>query len=230
MDKKQKILLLIIGVLVIIAVVIGVLAFKKEKNNPDHNKVNKFKEEFEVLNGTTDKDGYTYPTVEIDIDSEVEYVNITKTLELIDNSDSVIMIGNSQNFLSRNAIGPLLSAIESNSIEKLYYLDADSLKDNSSEEYLKLMEKLNNILNKKEVKNEEGNKVGTIKQEIYVPTVIVVSNGEIVDFHIGTLESNMTGDNKKEELTKEEKEDLFEIYSNMVLKISDASCNEETEC
>ena len=230
MDKKQKALLLIIGVLVIIAVVIGFLAFKKEKNDPNHDKVNKFKEEYEVLNGTTDKDGYTYPTVEIDIDSNVEYITVSKTVELIENSDSVIYIGNAKNFLSRNTIGPLLSAIESNSIEKLYYLDSDKLKDNTTDEYFKLIEKLNNILNKKEVKDDDGKKVGTVKQEIYVPTVIVVSGGEIVDFHVGTVESNMTDDNEKKELTKEETEELFKIYSNMVLKIADGSCNENTEC
>ena len=230
MDKKQKILLLIISVLVIIAIVIGFLAFRKEKNNPDNNKVNKFKEEYEVLNGTTDKEGYTYPTVEIDVDSEVEYININKAIELIDNSNSVICIGNSKNFLTRNTIGPLLASIDSNGIEKLYYLDSNLLKDNNSEEYLKLMEKLNEILKKKEIKDDDGKVVGTVKQEIYVPTVIVVKEGKIVDYHIGTVESNMTDDNSKKELTNEEQEELFEIYGNMLLKISDSSCNEETEC
>ena len=46
MEKNQKILLAIIGLLIILAVVIGVLAFQKQKNKPVE-KLNKFKEEYE---------------------------------------------------------------------------------------------------------------------------------------------------------------------------------------
>ena len=43
MEKNQKILLAIIGVLIIVATVIGFLAFQKQKNKPVE-KLNKFKE------------------------------------------------------------------------------------------------------------------------------------------------------------------------------------------
>ena len=230
MDKKQKILLVIIGILVIVAIVIGFLAFKKEKNDSENVKINKFKEEYEIINGTTDKEGFTYPTVEIDLDSSVEYIDIKKANKIIDNENAVIYIGNAQDFLSRDAIVPLLNAIESNGISTLYYLDSSYTKDNSSEEYLKLLSNMESILNKDELEDDNGNKVGTIKKEIYVPTVIVVSNGNIIDYHIGTIDTHMKDDDLKRELTKEEQEKLFDIYVNMLLKISDSSCNEVSKC
>ena len=56
MEKNQKILLAIIGVLIIVATVIGFLAFQKQKNKPVE-KLNKFKEEYESLNGVVNDKG-----------------------------------------------------------------------------------------------------------------------------------------------------------------------------
>ena len=232
MDKKQKILLLIIGILVIMAIVIGVLAFKKEKNNPVHNKVNEFKEEYESLNGVIDDDGYTYQTVEIDIDAPVVYSKLKDVVELFDKEESsaVVFIGNAKDYTSRNAISPLLSAIDSLGIEKLYYVDSSNFDDNKTEEYQQIMKKIDSILDTEEIKDDEGNVVGTAEKKIYVPTVIVIKDKELVDYHIGTLEENMKKENITKELTKKEKEGLFDVYTSMLLKISDGSCNEETDC
>ena len=82
MDKNQKILLASILILLVVAAVIGILAFKKEKNKPEV-KLNRFKEEYETLNGVANDEGYTYPTVTIDAKNPVVYSNEDEVLNIL---------------------------------------------------------------------------------------------------------------------------------------------------
>ena len=47
---------------------------------------------------------------------------------------------------------------------------------------------------------------------------------------MNTVESHIQAGNGYAELTKEQKEELFNIYSSMFLKISDSACNEDSGC
>ena len=112
----------------------------------------------------------------------------------------------------------------------MYYVDTYNLVDNTTEEYKELLEKLDVLLQKYEIEDENGNKIGTVQKKIFTPTVVVVKDKEVADYHLGTIESNMADDKINNELTKEEKEELFDVYTNMLLKISDSSCNDESKC
>ena len=230
MDKKQKMLLLIVGILVLIAIVIGFLAFNKEKEKKSNSTVNVIKEEYESLNGVVNDLGYTYVTVDISKDIKIEKLEIKQVLDIFNKEDAVILFGNTKDNICRNAINPFISAVESVGIEKVYYVDTYNLVDNTTEEYKELLEKLDVLLQKYEIEDENGNKIGTVQKKIFTPTVVVVKDKEVADYHLGTIESNMADDKINNELTKEEKEELFDVYTNMLLKISDSSCNDESKC
>ena len=230
MDKKQKFLLLSVGLLVIIAVIIGIIAFKEEKNKHKENKVNLVKEEFESLNGVVNDTGYTFNTVEIDVNAPIEKIDIKKAVEVIEKEDAVILFGYAKDNICRNAITTFLQAADSVGINKIYYVESYDLINNTSEEYQKLLEKIDVVLDKYELEDAEGNKIGTIQKKIFVPTVVVFKNKELLDYHLGTLEENMKDENLNKELTKEEKEELFDIYTNMLLKISNSACDDESKC
>ena len=45
-----------------------------------------------------------------------------------------------------------------------------------------------------------------------------------------TVDSHVEAGNGYAELTKEQREELFNIYSSMFSKITDSSCNEDSRC
>ena len=220
MQKNQKILLAIIGLVLMISGVVGYLAFKKEKEAPKI-KENKFKEEYEKLNGVVNDKGYTYPTVDIDVNSNIKYVNESEVLEILDN-EGVIYFGTATSFECRNIITSLIKAADSVSLDKLYYFDVKNVDEN----YIKILDKIDEVLKKEEATNELGEKVATVSRKLIIPTIIIVQDGEIVDYHVGGIEK----ENQTEELTKEEKEELFTIYTSKLIKASSTSCNEHTKC
>ena len=223
MEKNQKILLCIIGILLIIAGVIGFLAFKKEKETPN-TVVSKFKEEYEVLNGVVNDNGYTYPTVDIDVNYKVEYLKSNEILEKLDDN-GVIYFGNAKSFNSRNAVNSLIKASDSVGLSQIYYFDTEKI-DVNSEEYIAILDKLDKLLKKEEITDNEGQTIGTVSRELIIPTVVIIEDGEILDYHVGTIEK----ENLNEEFTKEEKENLYEIYVSKLIKVSNSSCNEHSKC
>lgn len=243
MEKNQKILLAIIGLLIILAVVIGVLAFQKQKNKPVE-KLNKFKEEYESLNGVVNDKGYTYPTVNIDADNPVVYSTEEEVLEILKNGTGVIYFGFPTCPWCRNAVTPLVSAAESVELDKVYYLNIMDIRDSLSvndageivvekegtKNYKKILKALKTILDDYYVEDALGNKINTNEKRLYVPTVVVIKNGKIIDYHMDTVDSHVEAGNGYAELTKEQREELFNIYGSMFSKITDSSCNEDSRC
>lgn len=243
MEKNQKILLAIIGVLLIISVVIGVLVFKEQKNNKKE-KENQFKEEYELLNGTVNENGYTYPTVEIDVDNPVIYVTEEEVLDILKDKTGIIYFGFPTCPWCRNAIPSLLSAAESTGFNKIYYLNILDIRDSlsvsdegeiikdkaGSKNYKKILKKLDSILDEYYIEDALGNKIDTNEKRLYAPTVVAVLDGKIVDYHVNTVDSHAEGKNGYVEMTKEQREELFDIYTSMILKLTKSSCDEKTGC
>ena len=243
MEKNQKILLAIIGVVVIIAIVIGFLAFNNQKDN-DNLKTNQFKEEYEALNGVINDNGYTYPTVEIDVENPVIYSTEEEVLKILKDGTGIIYFGFPTCPWCRNAVPSLLAAADSTGLEKIYYLNIQNIRDSLSvndsgeivvekegtKNYKKILKELDDILDTYYVEDSMKNKIDTNEKRLYAPTVVAVFEGKVVDYHVDTVESHISGGNGYAELTKEQKEELFDIYSNMMLKLLDSSCNDKSGC
>lgn len=208
-------------------VVIGVLAciwFKPE------NMGEKFKKEYESLNGEKSESGKTYLDVSISKSDKIVYADYDKVFEILDGT-GVIYFGFPQCPWCRNSVPILLDVIENSSIDKLYYLnnytdrDTKVLKDDKvvtekegTSNYKKLLKKLGKRASVYDGLNDEN------IRRLYFPTVIVVKNGEITDYIEGTVESQT---DPYKALTKKQKQELKNKYKKAINKLSMCSQNEK---
>ena len=237
MDKNQKILILIIAILIVITGVIGFLVVKNQKDKPAV-KTSEFKEEYEKLNGVVNDNGYTYPTVDVDADFNIVYATEDDVLDILKKGNGVIYFGFPTCPWCRNMIKPLISAAESNNLEEIYYLNIMDIRDSlrvddtgdiiadkqGSKNYKKILKELDSILETYYVKDAMGNDVSTNEKRLYAPTVIAVKKGKVVAHHVGTVSSQT---DPYVELTKEQQEELYSIYSDLISKVSKKTCDKK---
>ena len=91
------------------------------------------------------------------------------------------------------------------------------------EGYQELLETLDEILLDYTIKDSDGVEYSVLEKRIYVPIVIFVHDGTIVDYHMDTVE---TQTNPMDELTEEEHDELYDIYVSGIHKVLDDLCDE----
>ena len=222
---KKKILLLI--------VVLCVFSLVGCSKKDDY--ASKFKEEYESYNGKQTSSGKDYLKVEIPEENVIVYSSISEVLDIIKNKSGVIYFGFPTCPWCRNMVVPLLEAAGSTSLDKIYYLnmyeERDTIKyvdgefiteKEASEGYYDLVNALSSILDDYIVKDSDGIEHNTSKKRIYVPLVVFVKDGEIVDYHANTVDSQVDPYVK---LNDEEHESLYNIYLNGIHKVLDDVCD-----
>ncbi len=199
----------------------------------------KFKEEYESLNGVTiENTNYKYPSIEIIKDNAVKYSTNEELLEVLENGTGVIYFGYPTCPWCRNAVPVLLEAANEVGIENIYYLNMKDERDQikvkedgtlevvseGTEGYKKLLERLDNILLDYTLEDIHGNTVSANEKRIYVPLVVFVRDGEIVGYHTDTVE---TQTNPFELLNEEQRNELMDIYINLMHKVLNDVCDSE---
>lgn len=226
----MKKLLLIITIVFFMFVMVG--CSKKEKKDEKKSDSIIFKEEYEKLNG--ENSGYgTYTSVEIPKDNKIVYSNIEEIITLLENGTGVIYFGFPECPWCRSMVSTLLNTAEMVGIEKIYYFNAKSIRDEKeldkdgnivikkegTEEYYDLLKVLDEVASSYEGLNDESIK------RLYFPTVVFVKEGSIIGFHEGTVESQEDPTNL---LTEEQEKELSNIYSTymheMLGDVCDKTC------
>ncbi len=240
MKKKQIIILLVIAVLIVMTVV-GILLFKNNKSNNED--AIKFKEEYEALNGTVrEGTNNTYRDIEISKNNPIKYVDAKETLKVLKSDKAIIYVGAEWCPWCRNAVPVLFEVAKSYDVKTIYYLDLDDekslfeIKDGKAVEtrhgtdsYYDLLEKLDSVLDSYTL-TENGKTYETGEKRIYMPFIITIKDGKIVDTHTGTVELDK-GQTSYDELTSKQHDELVNIYSKMFEKIYtkiNNTCNEES--
>lgn len=225
----KKFLLVLIGALVLL------VGCGKETDGE------KFKKEYESLNGETTSSGKEYLSVEIDENNPVKYVTIKELIDIIKHGTGVIYLGYPECPWCRNAVPILLDAVDSTSTENIYYLNMYDVRDKLSldddgnivteiegdDSYQDLLNALEPILDDYILTDDSGVEINTGEKRIYVPLVIFVRDGEIIDYHADTVS---TQDDPYVSLTDEEKNELTTIYKEKINKITGNVCTEEGRC
>lgn len=129
--------------------------------------------------------------VKIERDNIIKYATSDEINEIIEKKSGVIFIGNPKDAQTRKAAEVLLKAAENTDLKEIYYID-----------------------NYKELP-----KVKEIKS-IKTPIVINVLEGQIIGYHMGTL-------NNTAKLKEKEEEELYNIYSNGIHSVLQDICDEE---
>lgn len=229
MSKKKKIVILTfsLAVLALLGLLIYFLFIKEDKKVIETDAL-KFKEEYEKYNGKiNEKNNSKYMDVEIDEKNPIKYSNYEEIFDILDNGTGVIYFGFPECPWCRNFIPVLLDAAKEVGIERIFYLnnssdrDTKELKDGkivttkeATNNYNKLVEKLGDKLGSYNGLNDPSIK------RLYFPTTVFVSNGEILDIHVATLESQT---NPSKALTKQQYNELKNILIDNITEVISCS-------
>lgn len=230
-DLRNKIIIVVVGIVLLILVCLGIkYAIKNPVEVLDGAK---FKEEYEKLNGTELKGTeLKYLELSIDDESPIKYSSYEEIFKLLDDGTGIIYFGFPECPWCRALTPVLLDAVKEEGIDKIYYfnnkedrdiLEVDKnkkvvIKKEGTEDYYKLLEKLGDFASDYDLDGAE-----TDSKRLYFPTVLVVKEGEIVEFHEGTLDSQK---NPFEEMTKEQKKELKDTLVEKLgkLLVCDGAC------
>lgn len=232
--KQQKILIVLIPIL---CALLAIFSYLKLVNT--ETDAIKFKKEYESLNGKS-KD------ISISSNNPIKYSSYDEVLDVIENKTGIIYLGFPECPWCRTAIPVLFDVAKDNDINTIYYLnilnDRDSytiedgelkyaLDDSGNEikgtkEYFKLLDALDEYLSDYVI-TFDGKDYEVGEKRIYAPTMIFVKDGEVLGIHVSTVESQESGNDK---LTDEEYDELYSIYEDFILELSNDTCPLDSSC
>ncbi len=221
-ETKKTIMQFVGAIVLIVAIVGGLMFLTREAKVSDGEK---FKKEYESLNGTTRKsDGAVYGEVTIDKDNPITYVTAKEAIEVLESEKAIMYVGAPWCPWCRNAVSVLFELAKEYDVDKIYYLELDDIKSNyevkngqlekknsGTDDYYKLLEKLGDRLEDYVLTGDDGKKYDTGEKRIYMPYVIAVRDGNIVADKVGTVTLD-DGQSKYEKLTDEQHVQLSKSY------------------
>jgi thiol-disulfide isomerase/thioredoxin len=159
------------------------------------------------------------------------------------NENAIIYFGANWCPWCRNAIGVLLESAKKYRVDTIYYVDMDKVRNvwkvkngkliktqKEGKGYYKLLDALDEVLEKDtyKVTDSDNNEYDTKEKRIYMPFVVEVKNGNIVDAHTGTVELN-ENQTKYDKLTSSQHKELLKIYDNYMDDVTTSGkCEEDT--
>lgn len=224
---KKQIIVVIITILIFVLGLLIYIFIDNKKSDAI-----KFKEEYESLNNTfRESDGQSYNNVDIPKDNPIKIINTKEALKILNSKQAIIYIGAGWCPWCRNAVPVLFETAKKYNVKTIYYLNLDNEKSSyeiengklintkkGTDTYYKLLDKLSDRLNDYKLTDEDGKKYDTKEKRIYIPYVIAIKDGKIVDDHLGTVSLN-ENQTKYDKMTNEQYEDLFNIYNSMFQKV-----------
>ncbi len=226
--KSNKVLYIIIGicVLLVIGLCIFLVVNHKEEVISDGEK---FKKEFEQYNGLTYEDTKELVIdVEIPLDNPFIYKTGKEIVEVLDNETAYILFGYSSCPLTRAAIETLVESLEEENVDKVYYVDISSMRDeyeagdsiipdkvkDGAPAYYDILNFFGDNLERYYVSDETGFYLyDTAVTRLKSPTFVAISDGKLVSMHEELVDSY---DYTNRELNEEEKEELREEYIDVI--------------
>lgn len=226
---KKKKTVIILSVIVLAFCIIGCFYWYHLSNKITDAK--KFKDSYESLNNTVrESDKANYNNVDIPEDNPIRYISALEAVDIIQNQTGIIYFGANWCPWCRNAVEVLIAAAKEKQLETIYYVDMDKVRNvfevqngnlvKTQEEqdgYYELLKSLDSVLGDETytLKDKEGKVYNTKEKRIYMPLVISVKDGKILEQHVGTvtLNSNQT---KYSKLEEEQVQKLKDIYFKMM--------------
>lgn len=229
--KSNKVLYIVISLCVVL--VIGLCVFLVVNHQEEEiTDAMKFKTDFEQYNGLTYEDTNDL-VIDVKINENNPYVYKTgkEIVDILENERAYVLFGYSSCPLTRAMIEVLSEVALEENVNKIYYLDIKDIRDeyqangnvvaekikDGTPAYYDILDFFGSKLERYYVPDESGmflydTKVNRLKS----PTFVAVNAGEIVAMHEELVD---TYDYSNRELTKEEKEELKEIYREIIKAI-----------
>ena len=216
---------------------------KSEKEIREESKrlenAEKFKTEYESLNGKKNSDGKEYRKIEIPSDNPFIYKSAKDIVKAMENKKTfLVYFGFPTCPWCRSIMSSFLSVLKDNGVEEIYYVNIKDIRDElelddkkevkikkeSNEDYKTLLEKLDNVLEEYTLKDKKGKEVKTGEKRIYAPNIVAVVDGKPIKLTTGISDKQ---DDGYSELTDEIKDDMKKLIEEVVKEysIGSASCN-----
>lgn len=209
----KKSTILIIFLIILVAISFGIILKLNNQLNETKNKTivesssksdaQKFKEEYEKINGGKTSDNETYNELNIDENNPMVYISLEELVDIINTeNEAYVYISSSFCPYCRATVETLLNVAKDLNINKIYYYD--DTKQNPSDQYDNMLEKL----------EEKGvnfiNKDGQRKWG--VPLVLKAKNGQVISETRGTSYQLNEGQSKYDSLTEDQKKQVYDRY------------------
>ena len=217
---------IILSIIVVIALVIAILFFLL--NNKGMSDGERFKQEYEELNDS-------HLEVNIDSDNMIKYISLEEAIDIIKNDTGVIYFGYPSCPWCRNAVPVLLDAASSTSLDTIYYVNAYNIRDvkeiddgnivttNEGDRlYDDLLEVLDDILDPYTLTLDNGEVIDLGEKRLYVPMVLFVKDGEVVSYHLSTVDSQ---EDPSISLNDSQRDELYNIYLDGINNVVGGVCN-----
>lgn len=221
----------------------------KERSQENQNKkvtdAEKFKDEYEKLNGTKSKSGKKIRSIDIDKNNPFIYKEAKDIVTMMDNKETfLVYFGFASCPWCRSILPTLLSVSKDYSVDKIYYVDVYNIRDTKeidengkvkttkegSEDYNKLLTKFSSLLSDYVLTDEKGKEIKTGEKRIFSPNIIVVVKGKAKKLTTGISDKQNDG---YMDLTDEMKNDMYKSIEKVVKEYSkeNATCNSNnTKC
>lgn len=219
--------IIILSIIVVIALVIAILFFLL--NNKGMSDGERFKQEYEELNDS-------HLEVNIDSDNMIKYIGLEEAIDIIKNDTGVIYFGYPSCPWCRNAVPVLLDAASSTSLDTIYYVNAYNIRDvkeidddgnivttNEGDRlYDDLLGVLDDILDPYTITDDNGEVIDLGEKRLYVPMVLFVKDGEVVSYHLSTVDSQ---EDSSISLNDSQRDELYNIYLDGINNVVGGICN-----
>ena len=194
--NKLKILVLLTTLLLVGC---GADKFKWEETNDSL----KFKEEYEILNGSTNASGNEYLEMEIPASNPFKYLTTEETINFLEEGTGIIYFGMPECPYCRSTIEPLLELAKENKIEVINYYNPVEIRQENSEEYQKIIELLHDFLKTDKVnQGEEDVDFNPELKILLVPDVYFINKGQVISHYAESEHKTKLDKNQLKEVLK----------------------------
>lgn len=214
---KNKIIIVVCAVIVLIIGIVFLLPKNHETTDAE-----KFKEEYESLNGTESSSGKTIRSLSISKDNPIIYSSAKEIIEMMDKEESfAVYFGFATCPWCRSVLPSLFEVAADLEIDKIYYVDVKDIRDtmvlneeneavtekSGTDDYYKLLEKFDSVLSTYQLTTEDGEKIDTGEKRIYAPNIVSVLGGKPQGLTTGISDSQTDG---YMELTKDMQKESYQ--------------------
>ncbi|MGN1372174.1 MAG: hypothetical protein ACI4XM_07875 [Candidatus Coprovivens sp.] len=212
------------------------------KENSENENINKFKEDYESLNGKITSSGKNFRNLSIDEENPFVYITADDLLKKIENNESFyVYFGSKKCPWCRSVIEVAIYMAKEN---KVYYVDIwddegnEILRDKYSinedgelekiidgtDAYYRLLELFDEYLEDYTLTDYEGKNIKVGEKRIYAPNFIYISDGRVKNLVTGIYEKQKDAyDELNDEILEDEKGIFNEFFSSHLF-CSDTIC------
>lgn len=165
----------------------------------------------------TDSEKFAKEYTTVTDDNYFVYRNIDEIIKILEHGTGVVYLGFPECPWCQEYVKMLNEVADVEGLEKIYYYNIYEDRKNNTDSYQKIV----NIISDYLQYDDEGNK------RIYVPAIIVVSEGQIIGFDDETAYDTKGFENPEEYWTEQEVSDLKQKLTTMINEVLDNRC---TDC